>query len=157
MNAVIISSASFGQLSQKCQAEIIGVLTSDTSGIVAKSSRNLTPANNSIAYKGTATAFSEREMRKFLDGVSTKTRNFLEGLAEMPAKFNVGALLKKLHMQYGDIRGILAGLTKRTRTISGDTDAEFFASVLQDDDIDKCISEIHPTTHASLKEIFKKS
>jgi hypothetical protein len=156
MNAFMISSASFGQLSPKCQAEIIGVLTRDASGIVAGGTNHPVPSNNGT-YKGTATAFSEREMRKFLDGVSTKTRNFLECLADMPARFNVGTLLKKLHMQYADIRGILAGLTKRTRTISGDTEAEFFASVLQDDDINKCISEIHPTTHESLKQIFKKN
>jgi hypothetical protein len=154
MNALLISSTSFRQLSSKCQAEVLAVLTRDVSGFVAGGTNN-PPPSKSGAYTGTATALSEREMRKFLNGVGTKTRNFLECLADMPARFNVGALLKKLHLQYGDIRGILAGLTKRTRTISGESDADFFASVLQDDDINKCISEIHPTTHESLRQIFK--
>ena len=155
MNALMISATSFRQLSQKCQAEILGLLTKDPSGSVAGHTSSPAPSKNG-SYSGTATALSEREMRKFLNGVSTKTRNFLESLADMPARFNVGSLLKKLHMQSADIRGILAGLTKRTRTISGEKDADFFASVLQDDDINKCISEIHPTTHESLRQIFKK-
>jgi hypothetical protein len=156
MDAIVISSASFIRLSPKCQAEIIGVLTQEASGVAVSGTSRPAPSHN-VAYKGTATAFSEREMRKFLNGVGTKTRNFLEGLADMPARFNVGTLLKKLNMQYADIRGILAGLTKRTRTISGDAEADFFALVLQDDDINKCISEIHPTTHESMKQIFKKN
>lgn len=149
MDALVLSLSSFAKLSQNCQAEILRIVSGIENPLTTHDELNEN-------YSEGATALSEREMRKFLEGVSPKTRAFLVGLAEMPARFNVGALLKKMQMQYADIRGILAGLTKRTRTISGDTKASFFESVVWDDDIDKCISEIHPDTHRSLRQVLSK-
>jgi hypothetical protein len=98
-----------------------------------------------------ATEFSLNEMRRFLDGVSDRTRTLLKAIAESESRFNVGDVLDRLGWKYADIRGILAGITKRSRTISGKPDAEFFASVVWDDDITKAISEVHPTTHEAMR------
>jgi hypothetical protein len=102
-------------------------------------------------------SFSTVQMRKFLDGCSAKTRRVLEALAELPARFKVGDLLKKLDIEYSDLRGVLAGLTKRTRTISGDPGASLFGSIHWDDDPRKSISELDPRTHEALRRILKKA
>ena len=143
-DALVISFKTFGTLSARSQADILKAMGSSTAEVEVE------PAHTSSE----AAKFSINKMREFLNGVSDKTRTVLEGVAAMESRFNVGELLDKLGMQYGDLRGVLAGLTKRTRTISGDSEALFFVSIVWDDDIRKCVSEVHPVTHAALKKLL---
>jgi hypothetical protein len=145
-DALVVSRGTFKTLTAACQSELLEAL-----GLKPLSS----PLPTSEDDPDAPTAFSLSQMRDFLDGVSGKTRTFLKELAKQPAEFNVGKLLKALKLQYGDIRGILAGLTKRSRTISGDQEASFFQSVAWfNEDIGRCVSRIHPTTHASLQKLL---
>jgi hypothetical protein len=112
------------------------------------------PAGSPDVSSTPATEFSVNEMRKFLGGVKDKTRTLLTEIAKTEARFNVGEVLARLGWKMEDIRGVQSGITKRTRTISGDADAEFFASVVWDDDINKCISEVHPSTHTALRVLL---
>ncbi|PPQ14918.1 hypothetical protein CV770_34405 [Bradyrhizobium sp. AC87j1] len=145
-DGLYLSAATFKRFSPATRSEILGAL-----GI----GHAHESGSDSQEHSGTsATQFSLNEMRKFLDGVSDKTRLLLTEIARAEARFNVGKVLKKLGWELSDIRGILAGITKRSRTISGNPRAEFFASVAWDDDINKAVSEIHPTTHAALRALL---
>lgn len=146
-DALVVSISTFKTLSRECQNELLNAL---------QATYNAQPATETSEEEfGEPTQFSINEMRKFLDGISDKTRAFLKALSTLPSQFKVADLLDKLDVEYSEIRGILAGLTKRSRTISGDPEADFFASVVWDDDIRKCVSRIHPTTHASLRKLLK--
>jgi hypothetical protein len=102
-----------------------------------------------------AVAFSPNEMRKFLDGIGDRTRELLVAIAREPKhRFNVGHVLDRMTWKESDLKGPLAGITKRTRTVAGDKAAQFFVSVVWNDDVDKTISEIHPLTHASMRELL---
>lgn len=148
LDGFLISEASFKRLSANCQTEVLRLL-----GVTTETSK---ATSVSDALKTSAAKLSVNEMRKFLDGVQDKTRKLLTEIAKAETRFNVGEVLRPLGWSYSDIRGILAGITKRTRTISGKPDAEFFMSVVWDDDVNKAVSEIHPTTHAALRELLLK-
>ncbi len=146
-DGLILSFETFGSLSISCQAEILKAL-----GVERPLSEDAETASGDST---SATKFTVNQMREFLDGVGDKTRTVLEGVAAQPYRFNVGELLDRLGMQYADLRGVLAGLTKRSRTIAGDDEASFFATVVWEDDMRKCVSEVHPVTHAALKKLLK--
>ena len=148
---VFLSSTTLSGLSKATRAEIAKVVAlADDAPTPAKSAKST--AESATA----ATEFSVNEMRKFISGVSDKTRHVLTAVARAEARFNVGAVLSSIGLKPEDIRGVLAGITKRSRTISGNSDAEFFAAVNWDDDVNKQISEVHPTTHAALRALLLK-
>ncbi len=157
MDAISLSPTLFSKLSPGCQEEILNTFRSSSSHTATTpAARAQSFSDETEADEDAPVAFSEREMRKFIEGVGPKTKAFLVALAEMPARFNVGSLLKKLNVQYNDIRGIQAGLTKRSRTISGNDNAWFFRSIEWKEEINECISEIHADTHEALRRVLKK-
>lgn len=155
MDGLFLSKDTFDGFSSQTQAEILvglGIATRPTSDRPP----NAEPPVSDSDEAG-PTSFTTGEMRKFIDGCGAKTRKVLEGLAELSPRFKVGDLLKKLNMNYGDLRGVQAGLTKRTRTISGNPNAWLFRVVHWDDDPRKSISELHPQTHEALRKILKRT
>jgi hypothetical protein len=149
VNGIILSTEAFKALSPSCRQEIMSALGFLSDIVAARLDTDKGTGNGTFA-----TEFSLNEMRKFLGGVSDRTRILLTGIARTTSRFNVGELLKSVGWVERDLRGILAGITKRSRTISGNREAEFFSSVVWDDDINKCVSEVHPTTHAALKSLL---
>jgi hypothetical protein len=101
--------------------------------------------------------FGDREWHEFLKGVGPKVRTTLEGIADIGPRWNVGKLLKKLGVNYSDLRGVQAGLTKRTHTIAKNDEANLYLSEIWDkEDINKCVTYMHPDTHAALRRALGK-
>jgi hypothetical protein len=149
INGLVISAEKFRNLTPGCQNELLEVL-----GLV-------TPApsleSRAEATEDWPTKLSSGQAREFWAGLGKKTRAFLKVVLEEPPKFNVGRVLKRVGLQYGDLRGMLAGTTKRIRTVTGNDDAQLFEAEVIDDDINKCVSFMHPDTRSALRQILKMS
>jgi hypothetical protein len=156
MDGIFLSMKSVAGMSPSTRAEILARTRIELIQASSSHGNNSGNPSENESDEGGPVEFSAPQMRKFLDGCGAKTRKVLEELANLPARFKVGDLLKKLNINYSDLRGVLAGLTKRTRTISGDPNASLFASVHWDDDPRKSISELHPRTHEALRRVLKK-
>jgi hypothetical protein len=144
-------------LGQQPGMPVIGFLTSvgrnDRSNLEDAFRRGLSEAG----YVEGRNVATEYRFAEYQDDRLPALAADLEAVAEMPPRFNVGQLLTKVGMEYSDLRGMLAGLTKRTRTISGQGDAKLFSWITWDDeDMNKCVSEMHPTTHESLRRVLEK-
>ncbi|HEX8124947.1 MAG TPA: hypothetical protein VF548_05130 [Allosphingosinicella sp.] len=61
--------------------------------------------------------------RAFLQGCSDRTAEVLRLIIEFGDTFSLRQLEKKAKVKPGGLRGVWTGLTKRTRTITGDPDA----------------------------------
>lgn len=148
MNGLVISTENFKTLTPACQSEVLQVL-----GLGAASP--LTVHSQDATGELMPTKLSLSETKEFWAGLSDKTRALVKAVVEEPLKFNVGRVLKKVGLQPSDLRGMLAGITKRIRTVTRNPDAYFFEAEIVDDDINKCISYIHPDTRSALRRLLK--
>jgi hypothetical protein len=109
--------------------------------------------------------FAERDWRKFLEGVSDKTREALNAVADLGPRYNAEALLRKLRqsktfgpeLTLSGLRGVEGGLTKRTRTVARTDETLYHSISWNDDDLEQCVVEWEPTTHAALRRVLGKN
>jgi hypothetical protein len=146
MNGLVISTEKFKTLTPPCQNELLQVL-----GLIPATAEAGTAADADVW----PTKLSASQTREFWTGLGEKTRALVKAVVEEPQKFNVGAVLKKNDLEPSDLRGMLAGITKRIRTVTGNHNAQFFEAEVSDDDVNKCISFIHPDTRAALRRLLK--
>jgi hypothetical protein len=158
-DALQISRQTYRLLKPETIRDILSVMGLEPRAATAETAEQ----PSSVASDGLV-RFNERDWRKFLDGVSPKTREALNVVADLGPRYDIQALLDRLRRSetFGpkvtlfDLRGVAAGLTKRTRTIAR-TDEELFHSVTWNDDNSReCIVEWAPTTHAALRRALGK-
>ena len=129
------------------------VPSTDESTHSAKDDRGLTP-------------LTRAEVSTFMSGVNEKSAELLRAFAKYPS----GSPLMSELMKVGDytvwqhLRGFLAGVTKRARTVTGDPKAKFWhwekGQVVKDaknGDWDDGPFFLHATTLQSLRQYFKIS
>lgn len=88
--------------------------------------------------------------RAFLHGCGDKTQGVIAAMVAHDQTFSVRALEKQVGVGEGELRGVWAGLTKRTRTITGDNEAELIEWGDQDEDGDY-EGKLHPTTRKAFR------
>lgn len=109
-----VSSTDFLMMSERTQSEILNV----TTGRGAQQS--------SSDYDGAAADLSTLQATQLVRGLSAKTRNVLKTIVEMndvESGFWMGQLAKTLKCEADSLSGVWSGLTRRTRTITGDENA----------------------------------
>ncbi len=81
---------------------------------------------------------TEHMAKKFMSGVSEKTKNFLKVFADYEGKGKVDDLLTATDSKIlRDLNGIQAGLTRRIRKLDIDDDSEVYLLGWEDDENDE--------------------
>lgn len=110
---IILSAATIAQLSDELKAE----LATKLGFTLASPAPPQTFGDEEIAELGIQSA------RAFLQGCSDRTAEILGLMIDLGDTFSLRELEKKAKVKPGGLRGVWTGLTKRTRTITGDPDA----------------------------------
>jgi hypothetical protein len=109
---IILSTDTIATLSEELKAELAGRL-----GLAIQSSPIAAQVPAEIAELGIQAA------RAFLQGCSERTVEVLDLMASLGDSFSLRELERKAGVPEGGLRGVWTGLTKRTRTITGDPDS----------------------------------
>lgn len=104
---------------------------------------------------------SPGQARTFLEGCSVKTKKALETIVSGPTRFfQVADVARALDVSAPELRGVWGGLTRRTQTITNDSDAYLIdwtkgEAVYDDEDnyIDQR-GEVAELTYRSLRKAF---
>jgi hypothetical protein len=88
--------------------------------------------------------------RAFLLGCNEKTRQVLQLISDSGESFSIHQLENQMEVERQGLRGVWGGLTKRTRTITGDPDAALIDWDDRTNDGDY-IGRLTPTTLGSFK------
>lgn len=103
----------------------------DAAGVYGK-----TPATNQEAATDSnqrpqdgygSVRLSDAQVRRFLRGVSTDTRQLIEAIVNLGPRCTFAEILKTMGIKqasWSSLGGKWAGITKRTRTVTGDPEAE---------------------------------
>ena len=101
---------------------------------------------------------SNAEAHEVVEGIHDRTREVLRAIAELQPRFRWADLAKKVGCPLDDdapLRGVFRGLTKRTRTVTGDRKAGLIVWPNWDDlSWEDAIGEMHPDTHAAFRRVF---
>jgi hypothetical protein len=124
----------------------------EAAGLTSQSQTTAIAGSNAAADWDGLARFTDRQVRQLLKPpIHDTTRKLLEAVASLPPRFRLGDVLKKLGMEFRDLRGALSGLTRRTRNIANDPDMDLFFTVHEADHLEDNIVEMHPETHAALR------
>src|SRR4051812_15951372 len=124
MNGLVISAEKFRTLTPTCQSEVLKALGLGEGAVRTE--------DQAATVDELPTKLSVAQAKEFWTGLSAKTRDLVKAVVEEPPKFNVGKVLKKIGLQPSELRGMLAGITKRIRTVTGNQKAYFFESEVVD-------------------------
>ena len=110
---IVLSATTIASLSDELKAELSLKL-----GLVMQSpAPPQTFGDEEVAELGIQSA------RAFLQGCSDRTGEVLEKIVKLGDTFSLRELERRCGAEPGALRGVWTGLTKRTRTITGDPDA----------------------------------
>jgi len=105
--------------------------------------------------------FSPGQVKTFINGCSEKTRNALEIMAKSPSRrFQLADIAVALDVEPSELRGVWGGLTRRTQTVSGDSEGYLVYWVgegIHDENgeyIDH-VGELTEMTYQSLRKAFR--
>ena len=150
MPSIVISSNDFNKLSSSCQQEILQLFKSSSISFTEKQSE-INDSEQNLAGE-----LTQKQTDKLMAGVSDKSKSILKKIVEYPHDSVLyQTLMKDLGMQDQSLRGIWAGLTKRARNVSNDTDfclIYWDYNELQGD----YTVRLHPQTYHYIKNYFNK-
>lgn len=151
---IFIGTEALQAMSAQTRAAVLQAVGLDTSQPAESSPGDPTAANP----EGLA-RFGDRQIRQLLKKpLNPTTRQLLEVVSSGPHSFRVGDVLKKMKVRsVKDLRGVLSGLTRRTRKIGNDPELVLFNSVTEVPDEKECIVEMHQETHAALRRALRKA
>ena len=92
-------------------------------------------------------------MKRFMSGVSAKTRKVLRLFAEYDGETTVNEIEKRMEEKF-HWAGFMSGVTRRLRKMTGDTSANFFHWEEESDDWKSCKVSVSPMTCESLKKYY---
>lgn len=152
---IVLGSEAFKRLPTHIKTAVL-----QAAGISFSQEEGNAPARteeSDAALEGLA-RLTERQVRKLIKPpINARSLDLLKAIASMPEhRYRVGDVLDALGggVEYADLRGVLAGLTRRTRTVTNDPDIDLYGGVTEAEDIRDVIGEVHPETHASLRKAF---
>jgi hypothetical protein len=151
---IFIGTEALQAMSAQTRAAVLQAVGLDSSQTVGSPLEEHAAAD----HEGLA-RFGDRQVRQLLKKpLHPTTRLLLEVVASGPRSFRVGDVLKKMKVQsVKELRGVLSGLTRRTRKIANDPELNLFNTVTEVPDEKECIVEVHQETHDALRRAFKKS
>lgn len=119
MNGIFMNIETLERLSSSTRQELCSAIF----GPVEMSPSGAEPEPISSPLEG-PTDLSPQQVKRFMAGVSHKTRNGLSFIVKQGGRVKMSALVEELNASnWGELRGFHAGITKRTRTITGDKEA----------------------------------
>lgn len=113
-NHVLLSVTTISSLSPACKNEIAAALGLE----VVRA-----PISETDGEEGEYAELGLQAARAFLLNCSERTTQTLAAIVETGGEFSLRALERKMNVEESGLRGVWTGLTKRTRTITGDPDA----------------------------------
>ena len=141
---ITLSLQSVAKLCPECKATLVQVL-----GLAQD------PPAPQVTTEAEAESWGHAELglqaaRAFLLGCNSKTKQALTFIVESGETFSIHALENQMEVERGSLRALWGGLTKRTRTITGDPDAWLiqWGDELESGDF---IGQLNPVTHNSFK------
>ena len=157
MSGLFISAEQLKELSEPTQYEIIQLC-------VRGVKRSVMDAVLEDGFSsGVAVDLSSSQANRLVKGLSEKSRNVLLSFIELSDQFaeheGQGVYAEDLAANAGysldDIKGVWSGLTRRTRSVTEDKNAELFHWEWDDEKEDN-YAIMHPATVANLKRAFNK-
>lgn len=102
---------------------------------------------------------SDEEVQRFMAGALHKrTRATIRAIAELQPRFRYADLMGKLRLPIddGSLAGVWAALTKRTRSVTGDRQAQLLAWPNWDDSRwESAVGQMDPETHAAFRRVLE--
>jgi hypothetical protein len=112
---IVISASTIATLSNELKAELAAKLGLAVAAPVAPP-----PAEDDF---GETVELGIQSARAFLQGCSDRTAEILDLIVAEGESFSLRELERKAGVPEGGLRGVWTGVTKRTRTITGDPEA----------------------------------
>ncbi len=158
---ITLMQPAIDQLSPAARAEIFSII--GLSGEAPQSS-NWTPAEESNDDEVSPDQdddfadLSPQQAKKFLEGTSDKSKRALRFMVSGDRKFKLAGLAKELGVHPTELPGLWSGLTKRTRTITGNKSAYLLywvddALVVDEEYLDQT-GYMTRTTYSSFRHAF---
>lgn len=98
---------------------------------------------------------SPGQVKAFLEGCSEKTKLALETIARGRSRqFKLNDVAKALKVEPVALKGVWGGLTRRTKTITGDASA-YLIDWIEDEKLDQWIGELSEMTYQSFRRAFR--
>ncbi|EIR7372367.1 hypothetical protein LXH42_004297, partial [Salmonella enterica subsp. enterica serovar Poona] len=100
------------------------------------------------------TDLSSLQAEKLVRGLSEKSRSVLKAILESSdgeKGFWCKSIAEELDLEVSELSGVWSGLTRRTRTVSDDSDA-YLISWAWDEERDDYYGTLHPTTYRNCKK-----
>lgn len=110
-----ISRSDFQKMSERTQEEILSAVTGEDSS-----------PQSALDYSGLAADLSSLQATQFVKGLSGKSRNVLKAILEIKgveSGFWMKTLAVTLMVESDSLTGVWSGLTRRSRTVTGDENA----------------------------------
>lgn len=146
-NGIFLTMATFAGLTQRSQDEILGAL-----GLGLQLDESELLADDSVGDDEQPYDISAQQMARLVEGCSDKTRSVLRAIAEHGRHFRWREIADHLAVEAGSLRSAWGGITKRTRTVVGDKNADFvWWTPLDQGDF---AGEISQVTFNSLRKVF---
>ena len=152
MNGIFLSIASLDRLPEEAKSAVLAELGLPGASFQPEEAEALVSGSDESLAR-----LNERQVRRLLQKpLSDISRKLLEAAAQLEQRFRVGDLLEKMGLHsYGQLRGALSGLTRRTRSIVNDPEVWLFLEVEARETPEESIAEMHPETHAALRRVLK--
>lgn len=144
MNGIFISSEALREAPEHVRRSILDLVLGDGADM-------LRPAESDAGV----VELSPGQVKAFLEGCSEKTKLALETMARSSSRqFKLNAVAKALDVDADGLKGVWGGLTRRTKTITGDPSA-YLIDWIEDEQLDQWIGELSEMTYQSLRRAFR--
>ncbi|MCK1305712.1 MULTISPECIES: hypothetical protein [unclassified Bradyrhizobium] len=152
MNGFFLSTASLNRLPEEARAAVLAELglSGVTTDVGDVSESLVSGTDESLAR------LNDRQARRLVQKpLSDISRRMLEAAAQLDPHFRIRDLLEKMGLErYGQLRGPLSGLTRRTRSILNDREVSLFLQVEERETDEDSIAQMHPETRAALRRVL---
>ncbi|MBP6518669.1 hypothetical protein [Shewanella sp.] len=136
-----ISKEDFVKMPERTQSDILNTVTGGQS------------ETSETEYKGSAADLSSLQAATLVKGLSSKTRNVLKTIVELPyieKGFWEADLAYELKCKPESLSGVWSGLTRRTRTITSDKSA-YLIDWKWDEEMEGNLGSLNTVTLKNLK------
>ena len=142
---ITLSPASVGNFCPECKAMLASVL-----GLAQVNRPTESNEPDEVEERYEYAELGLQAARAFLLGCNAKTRRALKLIIEAGDSFSIHEIELQMEVERGNLRALWGGLTKRTRTITGDPDAALIEWGDQTDTGDY-VGRLTNTTYSSFK------
>ena len=141
MSGIFLSREDLDRLSASAKEEVFALLAGSIS-------------NMYVETEDGPTDLSSLQTEKLVKGLSDKSRSVLKLIIQSndgERGFWCQNIADKLEIEVEELSGVWSGLTRRTRTVSGDSEAYLISWAWDEDQYDY-YGTLHPTTYKNCKK-----